>query len=57
MIGKSHSSLYELKKEQGDSEAMLQELDLGHKVKKPKDTERAEIDELIYNIVRKYCGG
>lgn len=58
VVGKDHPSLYmflvELQKEQGDTEAMFRELDLGRKIKRSENLSRLKTEERLYNVVRQY---
>lgn len=58
VVGKHHPSVYvfldELKKEQGDTEIMLRQLQLNQRVKKNQDKKRRDKDEKIRTTVEKY---
>ena len=57
-MGKDHPSFYsfvtELKKEQADTEIMIRQLHLGHKIRKGQDPKRKKREEKILTIVSNY---
>lgn len=58
VVGRHHPSLYaflmQIKKEQGDTEAMLKQLCLGQKIKKPREPHYQIIEDTIFNIVSNF---
>lgn len=58
VIGKQHPSLYaflvELKKEQGDTEILIRQIQIGQIVRKGQDQKRKKREEQIFNIVSTY---
>lgn len=58
VVGRHHPSFYaflkELQKEQGDTETMLREIGLGHKVKRPISVRRRLTENSIFNLVSSY---
>ena len=58
LVGKNHPSLYvfltALRKEQADTETMLQQLNLGQKIKRPASAKLKNIDNRISNIVHNF---
>lgn len=58
MIGRKHPSLYsflsEMQKEQADTECMLQQLELGQKIRKGTDLRQKRAEERISAIVARY---
>lgn len=58
IVGRYHPSLYafltELQREQGDTEAMLRQLSLGQKIRKPPEPRRRIIENRIFNVVSQF---
>lgn len=58
VVGKPHPSLYaffeELKKEQADTEIMLNQLSMGKRIRKGVEKKRRQLEEMILNVVETY---
>ena len=58
VVGRCHPSLYnflnELQHEQGDTESMIRQLNLGQKIKNPTSARRRNFEERIFNIVQRH---
>lgn len=58
IMGKKHPSMYaflvELQKEQSDTTTMLEQLDLGQRVKPPLNLKRKQAEDRIFSIVFRY---
>ena len=59
IVARNHPSVYafivELQKEQSDTESMIRELQIGRRVKRPREKSRHQRDDAIYDIVAEYA--